>query len=108
MWFSEQATSGEHAYRRPLPSGGYVAITTETIQPLFAAAARIRGRIVVERRPEDRRAGHPAPIAAVAEHQDLAVLLAALLPVANSDEILTETLARRVTIPVTRRALPPS
>lgn len=106
MWFSEQAASDEHVYRRPLPSGGYVAITAQPVQPLFAAS-KIRGHIVVERRGPDRRVGHPAPIVAVAENESMEALLAALLPVAESDELLQETLARRVTIPVTKRGLPP-
>ena len=101
MWFSQHAP-GEHVYRRDLPSGGYVAITAETVQPLFAPS-KVRGRIVVERRGEDRREGHPAPIAAVAERDDVNGVLAALVPLAESDELLRQTLARGVTIPITRR-----
>lgn len=106
MWFSEQATPSEHVYHRKLPSGGYVAIATEPVQPLFGAA-RIRGRVVVERRGEDRRAGHAAPIVAIAERDDVTQILAALVPVAESDELLTQTLERRVTIPITRRRSAP-
>lgn len=102
MWFSERATAPEHVYHRRLPSGGYVAIATESVQPLFAPP-KVRGRVVVERRSEERRAGHPAPIVAIAERDGLADVLAALVPVAESDALLTETLARRVTIPITRR-----
>jgi hypothetical protein len=107
MWFSEQSASDEHVYRRPLPSGGYVAISAQPVQPLFAAS-KIRGHIVVERRGPERRAGHPAPIVAVAEKDTMEALLAALVPVAESDELLQETLARRVTIPITKRGLPPA
>lgn len=93
-------------YRRPLPSGGYVAITTQTVQPLFAET-KVRGHVVVERRAESRREGHRAPIVAIAEHHDVEHLLAALMPVAESDELIAEPLARRVTIPLTsRRELP--
>lgn len=107
MWFSEQVPSPvEHVYRRALPSGGYVAIAAESVQPLFAPA-RIRGRVVVERRAEDRRAGHPAPIVAIAERDDVAEILAALMPVAESDEVLTDMLARRTTVPITRRRSAP-
>lgn len=102
MWFSEQRPPDEPVYRRKLPSGGYVAIATETVQPLFAPA-KVRGRIVVERRSEDRREGHPAPIVAIAERDDVAQILEALVPVADSDELLTGMLARRATIPITRR-----
>lgn len=107
MWFSEQSASGEQVYRRKLPSGGYVAISTEPVQPLFAPT-KYRGRIVVERRSEERRVGHAPPIVAVAEHDNIDGLLGILMPVAESDELLAEPLARRVTIPVTRRKLPPS
>lgn len=106
MWYSEQATSDEHLYHRRLPSGGYVAIAAEPVQPLFSPA-KVRGRVIVERRSEDRRAGHAAPIVAIAERDDVESVIAALLPVAESDELLSRTLERRVTIPITRRrALP--
>lgn len=106
MWFSEQAPSEQPVYRRALPSGGYVAIATEPVQPLFAPA-RIRGRVVVERRSEERRLGHAAPIVAIAERDDVDQILAALLPVAESDELLTRTLERRVTVPITQRRVLP-
>lgn len=102
MWFSEQGSPDEPVYRRKLPSGGYVAIATETVQPLFAPA-KVRGRIVVERRAEDRREGHPAPIVAIAEAGDVRQILEALVPVAESDEVLNGMLARRATIPITRK-----
>ena len=105
MWFSEQAQSNEHVYRRSLPSGGYVAIATQEVKPLFAPP-KIRGHIVVERRATDRREGHAPPIVAVAERDNLDSLLEALVPVAESDEILTETLQRKVTIPITQRRGP--
>jgi hypothetical protein len=105
MWFTEQAESGEPVYRRTLPSGGYVAIATEEVQPLFAQT-KIRGRVVVERRSEERRVGHPAPIVAIAERDDVSQILDALMPIAESDAILSDALARRATIPVTRRRQP--
>jgi hypothetical protein len=105
MWFSEQARSDEHVYRRPLPSGGYVAIATTEVKPLFAPS-KIRGHVVVERRSEERRIGHPAPIVAVTEQSDMDGILAALVPVAESDEVLNATLNRRVTIPIIRRRAP--
>ena len=105
MWFSEKGPSDEPVYRRPLPSGGYVAISTESVQPLFAEA-RIRGRVVVERRSEARRSGHLPPVVAVAESKHLEEILEVLLPVAESDELLTQTLERRVTMPITRRRGP--
>lgn len=106
MWFSEHARSDEHVYNRRLPSGGYVAIATQAVQPLFAPA-KIRGHVVVERRSEERRVGHPAPIVAIAESEDVDTILAALVPVAESDQLLADALLRRVTVAITRRrALP--
>jgi hypothetical protein len=102
MSLSEQTPIEQPAYVRSLPSGGYVAIATESVQPLFAPA-RIRGRVIVERRCEERRVGHRAPIAAIAERDNLDEVLAALVPVAESDEFLADTLARGVTMPITRR-----
>ena len=106
MWFSERARSDEHVYRRPLPSGGYVAIATEPVQRLFAPA-KLRGHVVVERRSQERRIGHPAPIVAITEQEDVDAILAALQPIAEDDEALASALTRRVTIPVTRRQSPP-
>jgi hypothetical protein len=106
MWFSERSTSDSHVYKRSLPSGGYIAIATQPVQPLFGAAPKIRGHIVVERRSEERRVGHAPPIVAVAEHEDVNALIEALVPVAESDEILNRTLAQRVTVPVRRSRFP--
>jgi len=108
MWFTEKASlnPSEPVYRRTLPSGGYVAIATEPVQPLFADS-KVRGRIVVERRSEERRVGHPAPIVAIAERDDVGGILEALVPIAESDELLGETMERRATIPITRRRAQP-
>lgn len=105
MWFSEQQQSNEHVYRRPLPSGGYVAIAADEVKPLFAPP-KLRGRIIVERRAEDRRQGHAPPIVAIAERDNLEAIIAALKPVAESDEILLQALEQRVTIPITSRRNP--
>lgn len=93
---------GKRLYVRPLPSGGYVAIIANTVRPLFAGE-KIRGQILVERRTEDRRQGHKAPIAAFAEREALVDILHALLPIAQSDRALGDALTRKVTIPVGRR-----
>lgn len=99
MWFSERANSENQPYRRKLPSGGYIAISTEPVQTLFGKET-IRGRVVVERRCEERRIGHAPPIVAVAERENLDALMEALVPVAESDEILERTLAQKVTVPI--------
>jgi hypothetical protein len=101
MWFSERKPSDTPAYTRKLPSGGYIAIATQPVQTLFGPA-KVRGHIVVERRSEERRVGHAPPIVAVAEHVDANAVIAALITVAESDEILETTLARRVTTQITK------
>jgi hypothetical protein len=89
-------------YERRLPSGGYVAIEVRPVRTLFGPM-KIRGQVVVERRPESRRPGHRAPIAAFAEDAREEEIVLALLPIAKSDSTLAEVLARKVTVPVSAR-----
>lgn len=86
-------------YERRLPSGGYVAIEAEPVRTLFGPT-KIRGHLVVERRPESRRAGHQPPIAACSENHDERSIFQALLPLARSDNDIAAVLARKVMIPV--------
>jgi hypothetical protein len=92
-------SSGEQLYVRQLPSGGYVAIEAETVRPLFAAP-KIRVHVLVERRPDGRREGHAPPIAACAEGDDVNAMVAALMPIAESDQAIHEVFARGATIPI--------
>jgi hypothetical protein len=89
-------------YERRLPSGGYIAIEALPVRTLFGPV-KIRGQLIVERRPEDRRLGHRAPIAACAERVREVDIVDALLPIANSDDAIAEVLARKVTLSVTGR-----
>src|SRR5690349_15042608 len=84
-------------YTRRLNSGGYVAIEARKIRTLFGPD-KIRGELIVERRAEERRTGHTAPIAACTEHTDLNVIIDALSPMADSDETIAEVLRRKVMI----------
>jgi hypothetical protein len=95
-------TDGEPArfYERRLPSGGFVAIQVSPVRTLFGPAM-MRAEIVVERRPESRRQGHRAPIAACAERAKAMQAVEALLPIARSDPDLLEVLSRKVTASVT-------
>lgn len=86
-------------YERRLPSGGYIAIETVTIRSLFGGF-KTRGEIICERRPESRRAGHRAPIAACAENTRPDEVVRALLPYAQSDEALAAVLGRKVMVTV--------
>jgi hypothetical protein len=83
-------------YARALPSGGYVAIEAHQVRTLFGPV-KIRGQVIVERRPEARRAGHRAPIAACAEHARWRDVIDALFPIAHSDTAIAEVLSRNVT-----------
>lgn len=87
-------------YERRLPSGGYVAIEAVPVRTLFGPM-KLRGQVVVERRPESRRVGHRAPIAACAEQARPDEVVDALFPIASSDIALAEVLARRVVASVT-------
>jgi hypothetical protein len=92
------ATSTEETrrlYVRPLPSGGYVAIEARPVRTLFGPV-KIRGQVIVERRPEARREGHRPPIAACAEQVRWRDVIDALFPIAHSDRAIAEVLARNV------------
>jgi len=100
---SDAATT--RLYERRLPSGGYVAIQVSPVRTLFGPV-KIRGEVVVERRPESRRAGHRAPIAACAEDMGTKEIVDALYPIANSDSAIAEVLARKVMVPIAPRRRP--
>ena len=99
-------SSGEQLYVRRLPSGGYVAIEAVEVQPLFAEK-KIRAHVLVDRRPDARRLGHIPPIAACSEGDDVDALVAALLPIAESDQAIQDAFARGITIPVAARRTTP-
>ena len=92
-------SSGEQLYVRQLPGGGFVAIEAETVRPLFAPP-KIRAHVLVERRNDVRRAGHVPPIAACTEGDDITAMVAALMPIAESDQAIDEVFARGATVPV--------
>jgi hypothetical protein len=89
----------QRLYVRPLPSGGYVAIEAQPVRTLFGPV-KIRGEIIVERRPPERRVGHQAPIAACAEQAKVRDVIKALFPIAHSDSAIDEVLRRQATLSV--------
>ena len=89
-------------FERALPSGGYIAIQVSPVRTLFGPVI-MRGEVVVERRPEARRAGHRAPIAACAEGSATQEIVEALYPIATSDPFITDALARKVMVPIAPR-----
>ena len=86
-------------YKRALPSGGYVAIEAQQVRTLFGPV-KIRGQLVVERRPPERREGHRPPIAACAEQNRFRDVIAALYPIAHSDPAIEQVLGRKVMVSV--------
>src|SRR6185295_6429101 len=98
-------------YERRLPSGGYVAIETVRVRTLFGGF-KVRGEIIVERRPPERRPGHTAPVAATAEFTGTDDAVRALLPFARSEQDLADFLGRKVVATVTagrkKRPTPPA
>jgi hypothetical protein len=89
----------QRLYVRPLPSGGYVAIEAQPVRTLFGPV-KIRGQIIVERRPPERRVGHRAPVAACAEQTKVRDVINALFPIAHSDQALNQVLGEKVTLSV--------
>ena len=89
----------QRLYERRLPSGGYIAIQVTTVRTLFGPN-KLRGEIVVERRPEARREGHRPPIAACAENSAVKAIVDALYPLATSDPAIAEVLQRGVMITI--------
>jgi hypothetical protein len=104
FWPMTTSTPSEptRLYTRRLPSGGYVAIEALPVRTLFGPV-KIRGHVVVERRPESRRQGHRAPIAACAEYTRAEEIVDALVPIASSDSVIADVLARKVMVPVAVR-----
>jgi hypothetical protein len=80
-------------YKRALPGGGFVTIQAHEMHRLFRGTV-IRGEIVVERRPENRRAGHVPPTVAVAEARDVGQLWRELFPIASSNSMLARACMR--------------
>jgi hypothetical protein len=89
----------QRLYVRPLPKGGYVAIEAQPVRTLFGPV-KIRGQIIVERRSEERRIGHRAPIAACAEQTRVRDVIKALFPIAHSDSAIDQVLKRQATLSV--------
>ena len=87
-------------YERRLPSGGFVAIQVSSVRTLFGPP-KIRGEVVVERRPESRRAGHRPPVVACAEQANAMQAVAQLFSIARSDSALADALSRKVVASVT-------
>lgn len=87
-------------YERPLNGGGYVAIETVRVHPLFGGV-KFRAEIIVERRTPARQVGHIPPIAACVEYTRAEDAVRALLPFARSEHDIADALGRKVVASVT-------
>lgn len=98
---AREGPSGAALYRRPMPGGGYVEVELDAPPAEAApgtAAARLRGRIIMERRADPgRRYGHPAPIVAELSGDDRDELMADLFRLACDNAALARTLMRMPT-----------
>ena len=98
---ARESHSGAALYRRPMPGGGYVEVELDA-PPVDARpgseTARVRGRIIMERRADPgRRYGHRAPIVAELSSDDRDELMANLFQLACDNAALARTLMRMPT-----------
>jgi hypothetical protein len=98
---AREGPPGAAVYRRAMPGGGYVEVELEA-SPAHAAsgvmAARIRGRVIMERRADPgRRYGHRAPVVAEMSGDDRDELIADLFRLACDNAALARSLMRMPT-----------
>ena len=91
MW---RATETRRAHVRQLPGGGFAAIEVTSARSLLARR-RYHGAIVVERRPEWRRAGHLPPVVATASASCVESVVRQLLPILECNPALGAALLYR-------------
>jgi len=98
---AREGPSGAAQYRRPMPGGGYVEVELDAppADPMpGSAAARVRGRIIMERRADPRRRyGHQAPVVAELSSDDRDELMADLFRLAQDNAALARSLMRMPT-----------
>lgn len=88
-----QRITPSRVYERALPGGGFAAIDIERV-PSIRRSAMWRGRIVIERRIEERRDGHAPPVIATAMGESAESVIAQLLPSAQSNHTIGAGLLR--------------
>jgi hypothetical protein len=96
---AREGSPGAALYRRTMPGGGYVEVELDAPSAVTgSAAARLRGRIIMERRADPgRRYGHQAPIVAELSGDDRDELMADLFRLACDNAALARSLMRRAT-----------
>ena len=96
---AREGPPGAALYRRTMPGGGYVEVELDaTPAEPESTAARLRGRVIMERRADPgRRYGHQAPIVAELSGDDHDELMADLFRLACDNVALARSLMRRAT-----------
>ena len=94
---AREGPPGATLYRRTMPGGGYVEVELDAPSAdTGSAAARLRGRIIMERRADPgRRYGHRAPTVAELSGDDRDELMADLFRLACDNAALARSLMRR-------------
>ena len=88
MW---RTATTKRVEMRELPGGGFAAIDVTPRRSPWGRR-RLHGALIVERRPEWRRAGHSPPIVAVASGPSIDSVLRQLLPILQSNAALGSAL----------------
>ena len=89
-----QKLEPSRAFHRELPGGGFVAIEVTSRKPMWREPV-YDGRIIVERRANDRREGHRPPVIAKASGACRDAVLEQLLPAAQNNSAIGAALLRR-------------
>jgi hypothetical protein len=84
----------QQVYWRQLPGGGHVTIEITSGRNLLGKRGYV-GRVIVERRTADRRAGHEPPVIAEARGPSAAEAFHELFPIAHSNTIIATSCLRR-------------
>jgi hypothetical protein len=80
-------------YHRPMPGGGWVKIEVEVVQAADGSPPSSRGRLILERRADERRRiGHSAPVVADLAGEDADALLTDLFRLAHDNAALARGL----------------
>ncbi len=98
---AREGPPGAAVYRRTMPGGGYVEVELDAPSPDVTsgtAAARVCGRVIMERRADPgRRHGHHAPVVVELSGDDRDELVADLFRLACDNAALARSLMRKPT-----------
>ena len=87
-------TESSHAFHRELPGGGFVTIEVTARRRMWRDHV-YDGRVVVERRANQRREGHEPPVIATASGACAKAVVEQLLPAAQNNAAIGAALLRK-------------